>query len=111
MNAKPAYIATPKSSPTRFVVHTPRTRIIRMSISGCSARDSAHTHTTASTTATASSTSTFGEPQPQFGASLTPTSSQTSHTESRNAVIQFTEPAARAGDSGTNTKAATAAST
>src|ERR687885_2360425 len=111
MKANPAYIATPNSSAERFVVQTPRMRIMPMSISGCAARDSAHAQTVTTTTAAASSPSTAGEPQPQVGASLTASSRQTSQTDSSAAVAQFTEPPARDGDSGTSTYAATAART
>jgi len=41
------------------------------------------------------------EPQPQVGASLTPTSSATNHDESRTAASQLILPGVRTGDSGT----------
>ena len=49
---------------------------------------------------------TRAEAQPQLGASLTATSSATSHPDSSTAGGQLIRPAARTGDSGTNSTAA-----
>src|SRR3954451_818651 len=71
IRTKALYIPKPISSAVRFVVQTPRSRIIAMSTSGCVARASARTQATARTTASRSSPSVFGEPQPHEGAWLT----------------------------------------
>ena len=90
-------------------VHTAFRRIIVMSISGVAARSSAMTQPAASTTAAASRPSTRLEPQPQSGASLSATSSATSHPDSNTTGGQLIRPGLRTGDSGTNSTADTAA--
>jgi hypothetical protein len=87
------------SSATRLLVHTAVRRIIFMSMSGVAARSSASAQPPASTTATASSPSTELDRQPQLGASLSATSSATSHPESSRAGSQLIRPGVRTGDS------------
>ena len=108
-NANVAYIPTPSSSETRLFVHTAVRRIIFMSISGVAARSSAVTQPAASSTAAASRPRTRLEPQPQAGASLSATSSATSHADSSRAGAQLIRPGVRTGDSGTKSTADTAA--
>jgi hypothetical protein len=80
-----------------------------MSISGVAARSSAVTQPAARITAPASRPTTRLEPQPQAGASLSATSSATSHEDSRTAGSKLIRPGERTGDSGTNSTADTAA--
>ena len=109
--ANVAYIPTPISSATRLLVHTAVCRIIRMSISGVAARSSANSQPAASTSARAISPITRPDPQPQDGASLSATSSATSHPDSSTAGSHEIRPGVRTCDSGTNKIAATAATT
>src|SRR5215471_2943281 len=51
IRTKALYMPNPSNSAARFVVQTPRARIITMSTSGCLERISTHTQRTASTTA------------------------------------------------------------
>src|SRR5438552_2457341 len=99
-----ANIPKPNTSAARFVVHTGRSLIMRMSTSGALLRDSAHTHAAASTTALAKSPTVRADVHPQLGPSLTGTSSATSQPASRTAPVGSMRPGIRIGDSGTNTK-------
>src|ERR1700749_2612098 len=60
------YIPAPSRKAARFVVQTPRMRIIVMSISGFELRTSTGTHSTVTAMPTASSASVLAEPQPQL---------------------------------------------
>src|ERR1700730_14771029 len=99
------------SSATRLLVQTAGSRIIFMSISGVADRSSDQTQAAASTTAPASSPMTAGDPQPQTDASLSGTSSSTSHPDRRMAGSQLIVPGLRMGDWGTNSTAPTVAIT
>ena len=102
MRTNALYIPKPIRKPARFVVQTPRSRIIRMSTSGLAERISTLTQTTATTAAATIRPSVRAESQPQVGASLIARSRQTSQSESRTAPTQLTSPGARIGDSGMN---------
>jgi hypothetical protein len=99
------------SRATVLFAHTAVRRIIRMSISGVTARISVITHARPSPTAATSRPTTAAESQPQSGASLNATSSTTNHADSSAAGSQLIRPGLRTGDSGTNSTAQTAAST
>src|ERR1022692_2515219 len=72
--ASTEYSPIPKMKATRLAVQTAGARIIFMSISGCSARNSTAAQDAASTMVARTSSRTRGETQPQSGASLTATS-------------------------------------
>ena len=105
------YMPIPNRNATRLFVHTAGTRIIFMSMRGWRERASTSVQATPMTTASATRPITSGDPHPQLGASLTPMSRATSHPERSRAASQLTWPGVRTGDSGTNTKAHTAAIT
>src|SRR5947209_479378 len=98
-----ANIPNPNTSAARLVVHTGRSRIIRMSTSGAALRDSAHTHAGTSTSAAANKPSVRTDVQPQLAPSLTGTSNATSQPASRTAPSGSIRPGVRTGDSGTKT--------
>ena len=100
MSTNELYIPKPIRKPVRFVVHTPRSRIICMSTSGLGDRSSALTQTAAITTASTIRPITRAESHPHVGASLIARSRQISQSESRMAPVQLTVPGARIGDSG-----------
>jgi hypothetical protein len=110
-NAKLAYIPKPMSSATRFVVHTPRIRIMPMSISGCADRASRRIHTAATSSAKPNRPRVAGEVHPHAGARVTPSSRATSQLVSSAAATQLTRPPARTVDSGTAIQAPPAAAT
>ncbi len=105
------YIPNPSRNPTRFVVQTPRMRIIRMSTSGCEERVSLRTHDASSTRPSAKQPSVLDESQCQFTAWLIATSTATRPADISAAPVQLTRPGVRTGDSGTNTRVATVAAT
>ncbi len=105
------YIPKPSSNATAFVVQTPRIRIILMSTSGWSERDSLRTHSASSTRPTAMHPSVFTDSQCQFAVSLTATRTAASPSDISAAPAQFTRPGTRTGDSGTNRWVATVATT
>ena len=107
MNA--ANMPKPSSSVARFVVHTPRSRIMRMSTRGTAARSSTRTQTTTSTAVAANRPSVGPEAQPQRDPSLTPSRRQMSQPESRAAPAQLIRPGVRKCDSGTKRSVATPA--
>ena len=106
-----ANIPKPRTSAARLVVHTGRRRIMRMSTSGSSLRDSTRTHAAARTIAAASEPSVPAEIHPQLEPSLTGTSKATSQPASSRAPAGLIRPGVRTGDSGTNTTIPTAAAT
>src|SRR5690349_13420639 len=95
------YMPKPNTSAARFVVQTPRSRIMRMSTTGARLRDSAQIQTGISTAATAKSASVLPDVQPQLSPSLTGISSATSQPESSAAPTGSILPGVWTGDSGT----------
>ena len=106
-----AYIPAPSRNAARFVVHTPRIRIIVMSISGSLLRTSTAIQATETARPTASRPSVFGEPQPQVVVSLIASSTIEMPIVIRAAASQLTRPGTRTGDSGMKRQVATAAMT
>ena len=106
-----AYMPAPSRNAARLVVHTPRMRIIVMSISGLLAahldRDPDARDDEARR---ASRPSVFGEPQPQVVVSLTATSTVEMPIVISAAASQLMRPGTRTGDSGMKRQVATAAS-
>jgi hypothetical protein len=94
------YMPAPSRNAARFVVHTPRIRIIVMSISGWRLRTSTSTHRPQTAIPAASSPSVFGEPQPQTVVCAIATSTMQSPRLISAAATQLTVPGARIGDSG-----------
>ena len=95
-----AYMPAPSRKAARFVVHTPRMRIIVMSISGLALRISTaiHTHDTASPAAI--NPSAFADPQPHVVVSEIASSTTDMPTVIRAAASQLIFPGTRTGDSG-----------
>lgn len=93
------------------LVHTPRMRIIAMSISGLSLRTSTRTQATHPTIPTASRPSVLAEPQPQLVVSEMAISTHTKPVVISADASQLTRPGRRTGDSGTNRHVARAAIT
>ena len=83
------------------MVHTPRRRIIPMSISGSRLRSSTATHTAQMISPTASRESVRAEPQPQVVVSETASSASEMPIAIRPPATQLIRPGARIGDSGT----------
>src|SRR5699024_6945762 len=108
-HANGAYIPTPTSNATRFVVHTPGRRIMCMSISGTRARRSDTTQTPISTTPPVSSPITTGELQPQACPWLRASKIATSQPDNHTAGKKLMRPGVRTGDSGINNPATPAA--
>ncbi len=105
------YMPNPSRSATAFVVQTPRMRIMRMSTSGWSDRDSLRTQNASSTTPIAMQPIVFDESQCQVAVSLTAISTAASPSDIRAAPVQLTRPGTRIGDSGTNKCTRTVAAT
>src|SRR3954451_19591581 len=103
-----AYMPAPSRNADRFAVHTARTRISVMSISGCALRDSTSTHATQIRSPTARTTSVFADPQPHVDASLTAIRTSVIPTLIRAAGSQLIRPGTRTGDSGTKRHVQTA---
>ena len=99
----------PTQPATTLEVHTPRRRIMCMSIIGTGTRSSTATHAAASTTATANRPRIRADVQPHWLPSLSAISSATSHPASRRAGPTGRRAGVRTGDSGTNSSAAAAA--
>ena len=95
------YMPTPSRTATRFVVHTPFSRIIRMSTSGSSARSSAGIHSSTSKAPSASSASVRPDVQPQVLPSLIASSTPPSPADMSSAPSQLIFPGVLTGDSGT----------
>ena len=97
-----AYMPAPSRNATRLVVHTPRMRIIAMSMSGSSLCSSTMIQAAVVARPKASSPIVLGEPQPQVIVSEIAMSTQQKPTDMRAAASQLTRPGTRTGDSGTN---------
>ena len=96
-----ANIPKPMTSAARLVVHTGRSRIIRMSTSGAALRDSTHIQVGNTTAAIANRPSVRGDSHPHVGPWLMGTRKATSHPASSTAPSGSTLPGVRIGDSGT----------
>jgi hypothetical protein len=108
---KDAYIPAPSRKATRLVVHTPRIRIIAMSINGTSLRSSTSTQAVVSATPAASRPRVLGEPQPHVIVSEIAMSMQQKPAVISTAASQLTRPGTRTGDSGTKRQVQKAAAT
>ncbi len=97
---KEAYIPAPSRKAARLVVHTPRMRIIVMSISGLRERISTSTHMAVTTRPAAIRPRALAEPQPQLVVSLTASRTVERPTVIRKAAPQLMRPGTRTGDSG-----------
>ena len=104
-----AYIPAPSRNATRFVVHTPRIRIIAMSISGSRLWTSTQIHAAITSAPAANSAIVLAPPQPQTVVCAIPISTKQIPTLISVAASQFTRPGERIGDSGTNRHVHTAA--
>src|SRR6266566_6151321 len=104
------YMPAPSRNATRFVVHTPRIRIIVMSISGVRLLASTATQTIETMTPRRMRPSVLDDPQPQVVAWLIASSTVEMPTVISPAASQLTRPGTRTGDSGMNLHVATAAS-
>jgi hypothetical protein len=100
MTMNDAYIPPPRRNATRFVVHTPRMRIIDMSISGSRLRTSTATHAVHTARPMAKSTIVFVPPQPQTDVWAIAIRMQQIPVLINAAASQFTWPGERTGDSG-----------
>src|SRR5579864_945212 len=100
------YMPAPSRNAVRFVVHTPRIRIIAMSISGSALRVSTATHAAQTTRPAAVSPSVRDEPQPHAVASLIASSTAEMPALISSAASQLIRPGTRTGDSGTNRQVA-----
>ena len=94
-----------------FVVQTPRTRIIAMSISGSRLRTSTAIQAMETSTPAATSPTVFADPHPHFVVLLIASRISEIPTVIRIAASQFTRPGTRIGDSGTQRQVASAAAT
>ena len=103
-----AYRPAPSRNAARFVVHTPRRRIIVMSTSGSRLRTSTMTQATQNTAPTANSASVRVPPQPQTPVWAMPMRIAQMPTVMRAAASQLTRPGVRTGDSGMNFQVANA---
>src|SRR3984893_8498983 len=105
------YIPAPSRNAATFVVHTPRIRIIVMSMSGVRLRTSTAIHTIETMTPTATSPRVLADPQPHLLVWLIASSTVEMPTVIRAAASQLIRPGTRTGDSGMNRQVARAAST
>ena len=94
-----------------MVVHTPRMRIIAMSISGSRLRTSTITHAAQMSAPTAIRAIVLGEPQPHVIVSLTATRITDMPPLISVAASQLIRPGTRTGDSGTKRQVQTADTT
>ena len=94
-------IPAPSRSAARFVVQTPRSRIIRMSTSGSRLAARPHPRRAQSRPTPRRDRACAREPQPHERPSLIGSRSATSQPASSTAPSQLTRPGARIGDSGT----------
>src|ERR1019366_738842 len=106
-----AYIPAPSRKAARFVVHTPRMRIIVMSISGLGLRVSTAIHTAETASPAAIRPSVFVEPQPQVVVLLIASSTVEMPIVISAAASRLVGPATRTGDCGRTRQVATAAIT
>ena len=98
-----AYIPAPSRNALRFVVHTPRIRIIVMSIRGWELRTSTAIQLTETATPARIRPSVLGDPQPHVVVSLIASSTVEMPTVVISAAAsQLIRPGARTGDSGMN---------
>jgi hypothetical protein len=104
-----AYIPAPSRKAARFVVHTPRMRIIVMSISGSLLRTSTATHTAMNASPTAIRPSVFADPQVHSVVSEIASSTAEMPIVINAAASQLIFPGTRTGDSGMNLHVASAA--
>ena len=95
-----AYMPAPSRNAARLVVHTPRIRIIVMSISGSRLRISFVTHSAQNTSPMANTPSVLGEPQPQTVVCAMAISTADMPMLIRTAETQLTVAFDRTGDSG-----------
>src|ERR1700736_1218409 len=105
------YIPPPSRNAARFVVHTPRMRIIVMSIRGWRLRTSVTIQAPQITIPTENSPTVLTEVQPHLFASEIAISTQHIATLINVAASQLTFPGTRTGDSGMNRHVNTAART
>ena len=101
----------PSRNAVRFVVQTPRIRIIVMSISGSALRASTAIQPQQTSRPAPSRPSVLGEPQPQLVVSLIASSTAVMPVLISTAAVQLIRPGTRTGDSGTNRHVHTAATT
>jgi hypothetical protein len=94
------YMPAPSRNAARFVVHTPRMRIIVMSTSGIRLRTSTATQTAQNASPTASNASVLEPPHPHTVVWAIPISSAEIPTLISVAASQLTFPGERTGDSG-----------
>src|SRR5580692_1103951 len=104
-----AYMPAPSRNAAKFVVHTPRIRIIVMSISGLLERASTATHTVDTARPAAIRPSVFAEPQPHVVVSLMAISTVERPIVISAAASQLIRPGTVTGDSGMYLQVATAA--
>src|SRR6516164_9885892 len=97
-----AYIPAPSRNATRFVVHTPRIRIIVMSISGSLLWTSTQIHAAITTAPVANRAIVLDPPHPQTVVWAIAISTQEMPMLMSAAAGQLTRPGVRTGDSGTN---------
>src|SRR5437879_946070 len=105
------YMPAPSRNAARFVVHTPRMRIIAMSMSGVRLRTSTAIHRIETTAPRRMRPSVLADPQPEVVVWLIASSTVEIPAVIRPAASQLTRPDTRTGDSGMNLHVATAAST
>ena len=101
----------PSRNAATFVVHTPRMRIIVISISGSRLRISTMTQARQISAPTPIRAIVFGNPQPHVIVSLTAIRITDMPTLINAAASQLTRPGTRTGDSGTNRQVHTADTT
>src|SRR5664279_5039816 len=106
-----AYIPAPSRNAARFAVHTPRMRIIVMSISGLALRASTAIHTAETARPAAIRPSVFDEPQPHEVVSEIASRTVEMPIVISAAASQLIRPGTRTGDSGMNRHVAIAAIT
>ena len=103
------YMPAPSRNAAALVVHTPRIRIMFMSISGLSLRVSTNTHSAEIARPTAIIPRVFGDPQPHVVVSLIASSTVDMPAVIRAAASQLIRPGVLTGDSGMKRHVATAA--
>ena len=106
-----AYIPAPSRNADAFVVHTPRIRIIVMSISGFLLRTSTAIQSDRDRDPTASRPSVFGDPQPHVVVSRSRSARSRCQLVISAAASQLMRPGSFTGDSGMKRHVATAAKT
>ena len=94
------YRPAPSRNAARFVVHTPRIRIIFMSTSGTRLRSSTVTQSAQNSSPNPNMPSVFGEPHPHTVVWAIAISTPQMPTVINAAASQLTRPGERTGDSG-----------